>query len=536
MVISLSPAYTRASGDEIEWQFDAPDLSVAEGALRTAARLTGLALRGLPHEAIEDIYFDTADGRLRAAGWALRARRRGDRCEATLKSLRRAARGPQRRREINQPIDRPEATSVRTAPGPLGVRVRLLLSGHPLLPQLTVRTARGRLHVDGASRPIGEAALDETTFARIDNGDPTAGSAPRRVVRLELESIGTVDPQLARLADQLGACASLEPSRHSKFEAGLGELPVRSGPAAAPPAIDPSMPLPAFLRTILAAQAAEFVSHEQALREQASPQAVHRMRIASRRMSEALALFGRASGLGRRRLAKDLAWGRRVLGESRDLDVQIAGLEQEAATYPALAPLLAGLETARAHARRAAQAALDAPRFERLLTTLDQTIAELGSPDRERNGTASVGAVAPRLLKHRINAVRRRADRIRPHSPDADLHALRIRVKRLRYAFEFLAPLYPRPAARLLPRLVALQDGLGRHQDACVSVAQLQTLAASADPLPPATIFAMGELAARHRHRAVAERHAVAGLDASLRGKPWRGLRHALREGAKGAD
>src|SRR5690606_33236983 len=48
----------------------------------------------------------------------------------------------------------------------------------------------------------------------------------------------------------------------------------------------------------------------------------------------------------------------------------------------------------------------------------------------------------------------------------ASLHALRIGVKRLRYAIEFFAPLYrEREARKALAILTGLQDGLGALND-----------------------------------------------------------------------
>ena len=59
----------------------------------------------------------------------------------------------------------------------------------------------------------------------------------------------------------------------------------------------------------------------------------------------------------------------------------------------------------------------------------------------------------------------------------AELHALRIRLKRLRYTAEFFAPLYPaRPARRFIRRLARLQDRLGRLNDATVADALLGQL------------------------------------------------------------
>ena len=126
--------------------------------------------------------------------------------------------------------------------------------------------------------------------------------------------------------------------------------------------------------------------------------------------------------------------------------------------------------------------------------------------------------------------VRRRGDRLDAETPDADLHALRIRVKRLRYALEFLAPLYPKAAARLLPRLVALQDGLGRRQDAVIAARQFRMLAHVDQGLPPGTRLAMGALAAQRRAEIEPERASIAAAYAAVRRKPWRRMKRALAE------
>jgi CHAD domain-containing protein len=54
--------------------------------------------------------------------------------------------------------------------------------------------------------------------------------------------------------------------------------------------------------------------------------------------------------------------------------------------------------------------------------------------------------------------------------PPAELHALRLDAKRLRYAAELLVPLWPsHHARRYLKRLMALQEALGLANDAEVA-------------------------------------------------------------------
>jgi CHAD domain-containing protein len=66
--------------------------------------------------------------------------------------------------------------------------------------------------------------------------------------------------------------------------------------------------------------------------------------------------------------------------------------------------------------------------------------------------------------------------------PAEALHELRLDAKRLRYAAEVFAPVFPRKAARRFQRrLAALQEELGRSNDAAVARSLAQSLAREAD-------------------------------------------------------
>ena len=77
------------------------------------------------------------------------------------------------------------------------------------------------------------------------------------------------------------------------------------------------------------------------------------------------------------------------------------------------------------------------------------------------------------LADHRRNRklVSRRCARVKKHLCHisqlglADLHRLRIQVKRLRYAIEFFLPLFEDKAVATLRALVDLQGSLGRLND-----------------------------------------------------------------------
>lgn len=208
---------------------------------------------------------------------------------------------------------------------------------------------------------------------------------------------------------------------------------------------------------------------------------VHDMRVASRRIRATMSAFDPYLPLPVRRLRPEMGWLTGALGEVRDLDVQLDQLAGWRASLPGLPPsaldqLEAALRSRRERARKRMLVALDSRRHDRLV---ERFIAALRRdiPRTVPAARVPVLAVAPKLVEKRYRRVRRLGDLITPQSPPGDYHALRIEAKKLRYACEFAAPLYDRPAADFALRVTALQDVLGEHQDADVAVQHLLALA-----------------------------------------------------------
>jgi CHAD domain-containing protein len=91
-----------------------------------------------------------------------------------------------------------------------------------------------------------------------------------------------------------------------------------------------------------------------------------------------------------------------------------------------------------------------------------------GSARDEQAATVLAGpavALANALLQRQYERLRKRGRHFRHHTPN-QRHRLRLAAKKLRYALEFFASLYPRRAARAyLEALIELQDELGRYND-----------------------------------------------------------------------
>jgi CHAD domain-containing protein len=132
-------------------------------------------------------------------------------------------------------------------------------------------------------------------------------------------------------------------------------------------------------------------------------------------------------------------------------------------------------------------------------------------------------------VTQRYRAVKNAGSNLDEGSPAADFHRLRIRCKRLRYAAEFLSDVYPESAPDFVKRLVAVQDVLGRHQDAVVAVERLRGMVSEQGPsLSPATLFGMGMVARRYGEEQAQLRARFSKVFRPLSGPAWKRLRREM--------
>ena len=188
-------------------------------------------------------------------------------------------------------------------------------------------------------------------------------------------------------------------------------------------------------------------------------------------------------------LREELGWLGGALGPVRDLDVLLGRLSGEVQSLgedaPAGRKLLSRLARAHGTARRRLLAALDSDRYFSLLEALEGPVATVA----DEPSLEEIHAAEHRLLRKAVRALGQDA-------PDDDLHAVRIKVKRARYAAELVG------AQAYVKAAKSLQDVLGEHQDAVVAEERLRALAAK---LPDAAVAA-GRLLERERARALKSR------------------------------
>jgi CHAD domain-containing protein len=546
---------------EVEWQFDAVDLDAVERWLWSppASLAVGVVPRGEQH--LPDTYFDTADRIVGRAGYTLRLRRRADRpTEVTLKGTEATADavdgGPRVRTELSATADLGLA-DLRAIDGRCGEVLRALLGTKSPAPLFEVHTTRRLFDLTLEDGTTVEAALDRTAVHAAERASSLS--------RVEVELTGGSRDSAGAFVAALRGAVPLRPAVWSKF--GTGAMLAGLAPTEA--VVDALVPGPRrfdrrataheVARAILRGELAALLTHEPAARLGDDSEGVHQMRVATRRMRAGLRLFRDALPPTWSAVRDEIRWLAGALGAVRDLDVQVEALEpwvrdaattdpattdpatNDAAEHAARLEVVRCLEARRREARAALLAALDSPRFEALTHTLTDLLrprprrpalrlrikvriptdteggvarvaselgALLGTAEGPR-ASVRIGSFGRRELGRAHRRYRKAARSLRPGSPPETYHRVRIVAKRLRYASEFLAPLYGRDGRRFVRAVKAVQDALGEHQDAYVAAAQLRALATEEPSLSAQAVFSMGELAASRRSEAAALRRDV---------------------------
>jgi CHAD domain-containing protein len=218
--------------------------------------------------------------------------------------------------------------------------------------------------------------------------------------------------------------------------------------------------------------------------------ALHRTRVASRRLREVLPVLQLEASVAVE-LARRLRKVTRRLGHARELDVLLLLIDdlQRSGRYDreSLDRLAAMLTEKRDDARGRLTAKMPAGELNRLASKLEKVAAGLAKSDR----AAAESRTAARTLRWAVDArVHRRASELRAaieragalHFPDR-LHAVRIALKKFRYAVELAGELREDPhIAAQLKTLKRNQDLLGRWHDRQVLIERVRHAQAALTP------------------------------------------------------
>ncbi len=480
---------------DVDAEFDPPDLRPVVG--RTVR---------LPEVEHRTAYFDTADHRLWGCGITLRHRlpagSDGDPGKWTLK----LPEGDHP--DGNAAGSAPSSRSELTWEGPAGSvpePVRRILAGvvrrAPLGQVAELHATRRRLLLQEPDGDRPWAEIDDD-LVEVASG-PTAG---RRFRQIELELVSGVEAPDGQVESVISLMrdAGAGPGGGSKLGAALGLADRPAAPAARPAR---SAPMGEVARHILSADLHTLIECDLELRRvfeddrTADVELVHRTRVATRRVRSHLrTLDPLLDPVWVGHVRGDLRTLGQGLGRARDADVLLERIRAhtDAEDAAGVEELVHLVSADRALAMRELAAFMAGTAYSDLLERL--SVAASNPPLYSHVHDDPAGLPAGRTLQ---DLVRQRWKRVtasvadmpaRPH-PD-ELHQLRIRAKRLRYAAEAAEPYVGRPARRAARAAKRLQDVLGEVHDATAAVTWLREMA-SHPSISPGAGFVAGRIAGR---------------------------------------
>ena len=486
---------------EIELKLGLPGPE-AEPAVVACMQERGYRVEALDPVRNLDTYLDTFDWSLMKNHLALRYRVSNGSAMYTLKSIGPIPDGIAKRMEREIPLDKP-----LDVPAPIRVKeIRKLVEGmifpRKLLEQIQVRTDRRRYRVISPEGAEIELAFDTSSFSLRGLHKPR-----RAAKRAELEAEIRQGPETA-----LGALASLlcgkfnyPPSTASKLEVAIQRFKV-APPSKKPPEklrvrLDDRLDL--ALRKILTDQFRRFREQLPGLQRDIDTEFVHQARVATRRMRSALRLFrGAAPESPAAYLEGELKWLGGALGEVRDLDVFLLNLSRfrgQIERFPAgrKRTFENWIERHRRAPLKALGQALESPRYRhferRILQLLERP---LPSRPRAPRAMKPLGEVAPLIITEKFDAVIAQGRAVLAKPKLKQFHRLRIQMKRLRYACEFMGPAYDGALDPFIDRTVEIQDCLGELQDTVFTREFVDSLRADwqGKLVEPDLLFILGEI------------------------------------------
>ncbi|HEV2633583.1 MAG TPA: CYTH and CHAD domain-containing protein [Actinocrinis sp.] len=459
---------------ETEWKYEA-----AQGALLPdLTRVPHVAQVTEPDkQVLKATYHDTEDLRLMQAGITLR-RRTGGNDEGWHLKL---PDGHGARTELRLPLE-------RDLPAELAGLVRAWTRGAAVGPVARITTKRqSRLLRDESGSTLAEVVLDDITAESL--GRTTALT---RWNEVEVELVEG-DLHLLKSADKrLRHHGMVRSQRTAKLEHALADrLPAqtRTGAASAAHGVAAASSAGDVVLAYLRDQRDKLVRYDPRVRRD-EPDAVHKMRVTTRRLRSALQAFRRLFDQDQdrvTRLGDELKWLGETLGQARDAEVlrgrlltRLGQLPPELAAGPVQARITGHFAPREAEARAELIRALDGERYLALLDALDTL---LDQPPLTPAASRPADKTLPKLVRKVVRRVDRRMGEAVATTPGPDravaLHQARKAAKRARYAAEALAEVpgkHGKKASSTVKSMKKLQTVLGDHQDAVIASATVREM------------------------------------------------------------
>jgi triphosphatase len=470
--------------------------------LRKAPWLKALESGRSYARALDTVYFDTPDNALHREGVALHVDRNGKRSPKP-PPLSALQNDPKLRKVVSK---------------------RVFDSLQPVFATHIRRVTRHLKPSEGT-----EVALDFDDISVSSNGTKTAGMR-------ELVLTSNDAHALYRMGRLIAATLPVRLISGSLSERALDLLEGRQPTfiKAAPAKLPKSSTSEEALIAIVASCLDHLTANEACAVAMSDPEGVHQMRVALRRLDASLTVYRKLIPDGqRRRLKRRIKGVAEALGPARDWDVFI-----EDVVRPVAADLPSDDDLLLLRGAAAQQRAIEYRKVRRVLAAQPYTEMRLDLAAwvnerewRQQSVTKSSARLMARadtfgkaILDKGHGKLTKRGRSLAMMNA-AERHQLRIQVKKMRYAGEFFASLFPRrKSERYLHALRVLQDDLGRLNDIEVAHKLIANLATHDRARDRKVARAGGLVLGWHAHAAAAREEKLAEHWAAFKeAKPfWR--------------
>jgi CHAD domain-containing protein len=425
------------------------------------------SVEALPDLDMKTTYYDTND--LRLARFGITLRYRTGEVEGSRWTLKLPV--PDEDGSVHE--ERHFQSSPGRVPDPARDVVTAYVRSGSLSAVASVRTRRHRWALrdhDGAD--LCEVVDDEVSIVE-------GSRIVSRFRELEIEARAFGKSGLRSVADVLMEAGAMAAEPIPKAVRALGARATAPPDVPAEQEISPDDPAVEAVRGALIRGTRRLISHDPSVRIGTDVEAIHQMRVATRRLRSDFRTFREL--LDERwaePLIDDLRWLGGSLGAVRDVDVQREHIVVVAADYrDSTEPLFQHLEHDHSRARRSLLRDLRSDRYHELL---DRLVAAIEEPRITELAGKSSAEVLPPIVEKAWTKLAKAGKGLDPDDDDDRFHRVRIRAKRARYAAEAVAPALGSDgdaAMSFAKKCARVQDALGELQDAVVLTRTLTSVA-----------------------------------------------------------
>lgn len=404
-------------------------------------------------------YYDTPEYRLLRARTTLRRRSGGDDEGWHLK----LPLPDGTRLEVHAPL------GTRVVPEQLRSRVAEIVELDPLVPVATLTTQRTQTPLLREDGTVDALLAEDQVGAKVD-GQVTSWA------EVEVELVEGDFDLLDRIEDVLGQAGIHLASVGSKIANALAEQLQRQ-----PERLTPDSPAGDAVTAYLAQQVGVLQGRANDVRADA-PDAVHRSRVATRRLRSALATFARLYDRDRvKALRAELKWHADELGAPRDAEVLrerllelLAAVPDEQVHPPVAKRLSDSLTQTHDEAHADLVTSMEKSRYVALHEAL---IDWLVDPPLRKRAAESAGTLLPDLVAKAVARVERAADQAESQDALEPWHEVRKLAKAARYCHEALEDVFGVDAMTTAKAWEEVTESLGLLQDTVVAQARIAEVA-----------------------------------------------------------